>query len=136
MGAEDLALAGAEVDLLRPLSVYSNPKGGPISSLEACRVTGALKSALDNCLSRIVASAQSRIPGVGDGEVKYNPLLMPIVGMRSLMGDARGGRRIWRHIPSGKRCKACFVPFQGVFSVPFLIMQIRASRKNPNLCTM
>ena len=29
----------------------------------------------------------------------------------------------------------CLVPFEGVFSVPFRIVQLRPSRKNPNMCT-
>ena len=47
----------------------------------------------------------------------------------------RGERRIFRFMPSGRRCKLCFVPFQGPFSLPFRIVQLRPSRKNPNMCT-
>lgn len=65
-----------------------------------------------------------------------NPLLLLVSVPRKLIGEAPGARRINRHIPSGRRCKQCFAPFQGPFSVPYQIMQIRPSRKNPNLCTM
>jgi hypothetical protein len=39
-------------------------------------------------------------------------------------------------LPSTRRCKECLVPFLGLFSVPFRLVQIRPSRKNPNLCTL
>ena len=65
-----------------------------------------------------------------------NHLLQPVGGLRKLVGEARGLRPFYRRMPSGRRCKECLVPFQGLFSVPFQIIQIRPSRKNPNLCTM
>jgi hypothetical protein len=45
-------------------------------------------------------------------------------------------RRLYRRLPSTKRCKECLVPFHGLFSIPFSLIQIRPSRKNPNLCTL
>jgi hypothetical protein len=39
-------------------------------------------------------------------------------------------------LPSHKRCKECLVPFLGLCAVPFRLLQIRPSRKNPNLCTL
>ena len=46
-----------------------------------------------------------------------------------------GTRSVYRHMPSAKRCKVCWIPFKGPFSMPFKIMQLRPSRKNPNMCT-
>lgn len=45
-------------------------------------------------------------------------------------------RRLYRRLPSAKRCKECLVPFHGLFAIPFSLVQIRPSRKNPNLCTL
>ncbi len=60
-----------------------------------------------------------------------------IVGwIRSLVGGAHGFRPLYRLFPSNARCKECLAPFRGVSSVPFRIVQIRPSRKNPHLCTM
>ncbi len=56
--------------------------------------------------------------------------------IRQLMGTTKLARRLYRHLPSTKRCKECLVPFLGLFSVPFHWVQIRPSRKNPNLCTL
>lgn len=42
---------------------------------------------------------------------------------------------MYRYLPSQTRCKVCHVPFQGLGSVPFRLVQIRPSRKNPNMCT-
>ena len=47
----------------------------------------------------------------------------------------RSERRILRWLPSVMRCKVCWLPFQGPFSVPFKIVQMRPSRKNPSMCT-
>ena len=68
--------------------------------------------------------------------MRVNRLLWPIGALRSLLGEARGLRPVYRRLPSARRCKECFAPFQGLFSVPFQIAWIRPSRKNPNLCTM
>jgi hypothetical protein len=65
-----------------------------------------------------------------------NPLLWPVVGVRNLIGGQRGARFVNRRLPSGKRCKACYAPFLGPCSVPYRLVQIRPSRKNPNLCTL
>jgi ribosomal protein L34E len=59
-----------------------------------------------------------------------------LVGIRQRLGGARIGRALYRNLPSEKRCKECAVPFSGIFSVPFRLVQIRPSRKNPNLCTL
>jgi len=45
-------------------------------------------------------------------------------------------RRIFHRFPSHKRCKQCCAPFLGVFAIFFRLIQIRPSRKNPNLCTI
>ena len=68
--------------------------------------------------------------------MERNPLLTTVGGLRRLLGEAPGLRPIYRLKLSKRRCKQCFVPFQGLFAVPFHIMWIRPSRKNPNLCTM
>ena len=65
-----------------------------------------------------------------------NVVLWPVVPLRKLIGQAPGMRHINRRLPSGKRCKQCLVPFQGLFCLPFRLIQIRPSRKNPNLCTV
>ena len=56
--------------------------------------------------------------------------------LRQTLGTARIARRLYRLLPSGKRCKECLVPFLGLCSLPFRLLQIRPSRKNPNLCTL
>ena len=56
--------------------------------------------------------------------------------LRLRLGTARIARRLYRLLPSGKRCKECLVPFLGLCSLPFRLLQIRPSRKNPNLCTL
>ena len=68
--------------------------------------------------------------------MKPNPLLWPVVGVRSLMGGQRGARFVNRRLPSTRRCKACYAPFLGLCAVPYRFVQIRPSRKNPNLCTL
>ena len=65
-----------------------------------------------------------------------NPLLKPVAGLRQLVGGDPGLRRIWRLIPTAGRCKQCFVPFRGPFSALLWLIQVRPSRKNPNLCTI
>ena len=64
------------------------------------------------------------------------PLLWPVRRVRKLLGDAPGFRHFYRHLPSERRCKACLLPFHGIFSAPFRFVQLRPSRKNPNLCTL
>ncbi len=58
-----------------------------------------------------------------------------LIGVRQWLGSAKIVRRLYRRLPSTRRCKECLVPFLGLFSVPFRFVQIRPSRKNPNLCT-
>jgi hypothetical protein len=58
------------------------------------------------------------------------------IAMRQRLGTTPMVRRLYRFLPSGKRCKECLVPFLGICAVPFRILQIRPSRKNPNLCTL
>lgn len=65
-----------------------------------------------------------------------NLILWPIRVARQLLGEAKGFRRAYRLLPSIRRCKECLAPFHGVFSIPFRMVGIRPSRKNPNLCTM
>jgi hypothetical protein len=55
---------------------------------------------------------------------------------RQKLGGAKVARRIYRTLPSRQRCKECLVPFLGMFSVPFRVINIRPSRKNPSLCTL
>jgi len=59
-----------------------------------------------------------------------------LVAIRQLVGGARIARFFYRSLPSAKRCKECMVPFLGIFFIPFRFLQIRPSRKNPNLCTL
>jgi hypothetical protein len=59
-----------------------------------------------------------------------------LIAFRQWIGTVRIARSVYRNLPSGKRCKECLVPFLGIFSVPFRFLQIRPSRKNPNLCTL
>ncbi len=56
--------------------------------------------------------------------------------LRRNLGTTKIARRLHRRLPSTQRCKECLVPFLGLFSVPFRLVQIRPSRKNPNLCTL
>ncbi len=56
--------------------------------------------------------------------------------IRRFLGEARGARPVYRLFPSKERCKECLAPFNGIFAIPFKILQIRRSRKNPYLCTM
>lgn len=56
--------------------------------------------------------------------------------IRQRLGTTRIARRFYRRLPSHKRCKECLVPFLGICAVPFRLLQIRPSRKNPNLCTL
>jgi adenylate cyclase len=59
-----------------------------------------------------------------------------LILIRQRLGTAQIARRLYRYLPSGKRCKECLVPFLGICSLPFRLLQIRPSRKNPNLCTL
>jgi len=56
--------------------------------------------------------------------------------LRGLLGGVPAFRPIYRIFPSKGRCKACSAPFHGIFSIPFRMVSIRPSRKNPRLCTM
>ena len=62
-------------------------------------------------------------------------LLQPLDKLRQLLGGAPAMRRINRRLPSARRCKQCYAPFRGLFSVPYRLLLLRPSRKNPNLCT-
>ena len=55
--------------------------------------------------------------------------------VQQMMWGSRQGMRFFvrRVMPSSRRCKVCWVPSQGPFSVPFQIFQIRPSRKTPRL---
>ena len=68
--------------------------------------------------------------------LSVHPLLRPVGAVRQFAGGYAGLRRVWRRIPSPNRCKQCCVPFAGPFCIPFRLIQIRPSRKNPNLCTV
>ena len=57
--------------------------------------------------------------------------------LRKLVGGPRiGTRMVFRRLPAGRRCKVCWVPMQGPFSLLFQAIRIRPSRKNPHMCTM
>ena len=56
--------------------------------------------------------------------------------IRQFLGGSKAMRPIYRHLPTKDRCKECLAPFQGLFSIPFRLVQIKPSRKNPHLCTM
>jgi hypothetical protein len=60
----------------------------------------------------------------------------PLIQLRQKLGATAVARRLYRRLPSAGRCKECLVPFHGVFSIPFSLIQIRPSRKNPKLCTL
>ncbi|MGH7874610.1 MAG: hypothetical protein ACREQO_20665 [Candidatus Binatia bacterium] len=59
-----------------------------------------------------------------------------LITIRQRLGATRIARRFYRKLPSHKRCKECLIPFLGICAVPFRMLQIRPSRKNPNLCTL
>jgi hypothetical protein len=67
--------------------------------------------------------------------MKGRILLQPVDRLRQLLGVAPAMRRVNRRLPSNRRCKQCYAPFRGLFSIPFRLLQLRPSRKNPNLCT-
>lgn len=56
--------------------------------------------------------------------------------MRAVLGGSKGFRPTYRRLPAERRCKECLAPFDGAFSLPFRLVQIHPSRKNPNMCTM
>ena len=64
------------------------------------------------------------------------PMRKFLVRIRQLLRTTGLARRLYRRLPSATRCKECMVPFLGVFAVPFRLVQIRPSRKNPKLCTL
>ncbi|MSP37392.1 MAG: hypothetical protein EXR70_02710 [Deltaproteobacteria bacterium] len=59
-----------------------------------------------------------------------------LIWLRKVLGTTQLARLFYRHLPSAKRCKECMVPFLGLFALPFRLLQIRPSRKNPHLCTL
>jgi hypothetical protein len=59
-----------------------------------------------------------------------------LIRLRQILGATKIARRLYRRLPSARRCKECLVPFHGLFSIPFSLLHIRPSRKNPNLCTL
>jgi len=59
-----------------------------------------------------------------------------LIAARQRLGAVRILRPLYHSLPSATRCKECLVPFLGIFSVPFRLLQIRPSRKNPSLCTL
>ena len=59
-----------------------------------------------------------------------------LIAIRKRLGATRLARRLYRRLPAPTRCKECLVPFTGIFAVPFSLVHIRPSRKNPNLCTL
>jgi hypothetical protein len=59
-----------------------------------------------------------------------------LIWIRRTVGTTKLARLLHRHLPSGKPCKECLVPFLGVFALPYRFLRIRPSRKNPHLCTL
>jgi adenylate cyclase len=59
-----------------------------------------------------------------------------VVALRELLGGVPAFRPIYRRLPSRERCKVCLAPFQGLVSLPFRMVGIRPSRKNPHICTL
>ncbi len=59
-----------------------------------------------------------------------------IVWLRQYAGGSVNARKVFRHLPSERRCKVCAAPFLGLVSLPFKLADIRPSRKNPNICTL
>jgi adenylate cyclase len=57
---------------------------------------------------------------------------------RLLTGESdtlRGIRRVWRHVPSGPRCKVCASPFHGPGGAVARLFWHAPFRNNPLLCT-
>ena len=59
-----------------------------------------------------------------------------LAALRDTARGAKGMRRVTRFVPARHSCKNCLLPFDGIFSLPLRILQIRASRKNPHLCNI
>ncbi|MEK7215388.1 MAG: adenylate/guanylate cyclase domain-containing protein [Chloroflexota bacterium] len=60
-----------------------------------------------------------------------------VVGrIRQAVGGSSFTRPMVRHLPASDRCKECAIPFTGPFSLPFQMVAIRRSRKNPHMCTL
>ena len=49
-------------------------------------------------------------------------------------GRERNGRRVFRHIPHGPRCKLCAAPFAGVGAPLMRMIGKRPSDRNPTMC--
>jgi adenylate cyclase len=43
-------------------------------------------------------------------------------------------RRIFRHLPTGPRCKICYAPFHGIGGPLMRLLGCQPSRKNPHFC--
>lgn len=56
--------------------------------------------------------------------------------LRQAVGGSAFTRPIARRLPAADRCKECAIPFTGPFAIPFQVVSIRRSRKNPHLCTL
>lgn len=56
--------------------------------------------------------------------------------VRQAVGGSSFTRPMARHLPASDRCKECAIPFTGPFSLPFQMVSIRRSRKNPHMCTL
>lgn len=68
--------------------------------------------------------------------MKLNPLLWNAAGLRKLMRNGSKMRLLMGRLSSGTCCKGYWTPFEGLFAVPFHLMKVRSSRKNPNMWTI
>ncbi len=59
-----------------------------------------------------------------------------VVWLRRFAGGSVNARKVFRRLPSARRCKVCAAPFLGFVSLPFKLADIRPSRKNPHICTL
>lgn len=65
-----------------------------------------------------------------------DPVFWGVSKLRETLGGSKAFRPVYRHLPAEHRCKECQAPFDGAFAFPLRMVQIRPSRKNPQLCTM
>src|SRR5262249_26103669 len=65
-----------------------------------------------------------------------NSMKKLLIQIRQSLGTTKIARRLYRRLPSTKRCKECLVPFLGLFSIPFSLVHIRPWQKIPNFCSL
>ena len=59
-----------------------------------------------------------------------------LAAFRDAFRGPPGMRKVTKLVPARHRCKNCLMPFSGLFSLPLRMVNFRASRKNPHLCTV